>query len=296
MASIIGTNRQIATTGGTLVSNARLPKLLDFLAHIAIALLLTGCAAQQLKLTVPPDRNLSFVPPQALHELSIEYIRTRPNVSVGTYGSMSEYKKKAGIDFVDRVVLAAGEDIPPMVEDAFKKLSVGRGTRYKMTITASDAYFLNQSQIGTFNAAGRVAFSVFITDSANRRLWEMTHVLVAERTQDLSGPMRTFTDAVVHNLIAQGWIHATAEQAAAFASVEDLGALPSNSQSVRDGYRLWLTQRAPRAFVVTDDGRYNAESGGIDPTHRAISACKSRGHVKCILYAVDEKVVYVPDH
>lgn len=76
-------------------------------------------------------------------------------------------------------------------------------------------------------------------------------------------------------------------------SVEDVAALPTSNEKIKEAYRDWLQKRTPRAFVLSNNNRYNAAWGGSDPEKRALDACNARGNVICKTYAIDDKVVYV---
>ena len=262
-------------------------------ACVALALLLAGCAARQLQDSAPPNHNTSYAPPHPLQEVSFEYVRPPLEVTVSTSGPMNNYNKQAAVEFVDRVRDAA-QSVPLMVGRDLEKLSVPGGRRYKITFTPTNAWFRNQSYYTTVNAASRVVFTVALTDASQQRLWDMTYAVVAQPGDDLAEPMRNFAHAVIHNLIVQGWVPATPDQAVAFASIDDADALPTTRESVRQAYRDWLKKKTPRAFVLTDDGHFNAAWGGLDPTQKALAACHARGPVKCMLYAVDDRIVYAP--
>jgi hypothetical protein len=86
-------------------------------------------------------------------------------------------------------------------------------------------------------------------------------------------------------------------------SVDQVDAVPGLGERGRSVYRDWLTRRAPRAFVIADDGRFNATWGvrpkdpmdPRDPAERAMKQCRAAGKAGCTLYAVDDRVVYDPE-
>lgn len=260
-------------------------------AAAMLGFLLAGCAADRLKATAPMETSATYAPPRALQEVSVEYVGGSFTLISTTYGHMDSLTKSQSERLVKDILVGAGEVVPSRLREDLSSLSVGPGTRYKLTITPVRAEFLKQ---GAGNMAADVAFSVVLTDSSHQKLWEMTHVVFATWGRDLSDPMRAFSNAVMERLIVQGWIHATPSQAIAFASIDDVYALPTSREAVRDAYREWLTRQWPRAFVVADEGHYNAEWGGSDPAGRALAACRARGRVNCILYAVNDKIVYAP--
>jgi hypothetical protein len=84
--------------------------------------------------------------------------------------------------------------------------------------------------------------------------------------------------------------------------LDDVDAVPGLDERGKQGYRLWLTQKTPRAFVVASDGRWNSAWGTTpqkagdptDPAERAMALCARAGKPDCKLYAVDEKIVWQP--
>jgi hypothetical protein len=84
----------------------------------------------------------------------------------------------------------------------------------------------------------------------------------------------------------------------------NLDALPTKTDRVREIYRDWLTQKAPRAVVLAGvEGRNIFATWGVkplnpdevtDPTERALQRCLKAGHSNCKLYAVDNEIVWKP--
>jgi hypothetical protein len=84
----------------------------------------------------------------------------------------------------------------------------------------------------------------------------------------------------------------------------NLEALPTKTDRVREIYRDWLTQKAPRAVVLAGvEGRNIFATWGVkplnpdevtDPTERALQRCLKAGHSNCKLYAVDSEIVWKP--
>ena len=90
-----------------------------------------------------------------------------------------------------------------------------------------------------------------------------------------------------------------------FAKLEDVQAIPSISSNCRDRYETWLTHASPRAFAVGPKGncgytwgvrQHTAANPDLlkDPAERALVACTRLGHGDCMLYAIDDAVVWVP--
>jgi Domain of unknown function (DUF4410) len=91
--------------------------------------------------------------------------------------------------------------------------------------------------------------------------------------------------------------------ATGFANINDVDAIPWISDRGREGYRDWLTKSAPRAFAISDSGRW-VSTWGIspqnpeepkDPAERALQRCAKVNNSPCKLYAVNGSVVWVKD-
>lgn len=86
-----------------------------------------------------------------------------------------------------------------------------------------------------------------------------------------------------------------------FAAIIDVDAVPYLDERGRQGYREWLTKKLPRAFVIAPDGTWKATWGtpatlgneSPDAMQRALSRCEKRTQ-GCKVYAVDQRVVWVP--
>jgi len=84
------------------------------------------------------------------------------------------------------------------------------------------------------------------------------------------------------------------------ATVVDASRLPYAGDKMRDGYRTFLTCPLPRAFAISEGGKwwYTWSTKPIDttaptdPTERALRACEKTNSGRCFLYAVDNAVVY----
>jgi hypothetical protein len=80
---------------------------------------------------------------------------------------------------------------------------------------------------------------------------------------------------------------------AAFAAIDDLYLLPKIGDEGRDGYRRFLDGDPPRAFAVSDDGRWVRVNAVRGAARLALDRCQSYGG-RCRLYAVDDQVVWDP--
>lgn len=82
--------------------------------------------------------------------------------------------------------------------------------------------------------------------------------------------------------------------------IEDVSRLPYASEQMRERYRVFLTRPLPRAFVISEGGKWYQAWGTkvkdssipTDPSARALAECERLGAGKCFVYAVDDKVVY----
>jgi hypothetical protein len=86
------------------------------------------------------------------------------------------------------------------------------------------------------------------------------------------------------------------------APVLDVAQLPHASDKMRDGYRVFLSCPLPRAFAISEGGRWwytwstvpSDKTAPKDPSERALFNCERTNSGHCFLYAVDERVVYEP--
>jgi dienelactone hydrolase len=79
----------------------------------------------------------------------------------------------------------------------------------------------------------------------------------------------------------------------AFATVDDVAAVPFINDYGRKGYKKFLALRNPKAFVIASDGAWSAASEGDDPLKAALESC-GKAHRDCRFYAVDGHVVWPP--
>ncbi len=90
--------------------------------------------------------------------------------------------------------------------------------------------------------------------------------------------------------------------ATGFASVKDVDRLPIQDAVVIKGYNDFLNYKGPKAFAVSQDkatgwalgmmAADNKDQQARDPGERALANCRRRATTPCVLYAVDEQVVY----
>jgi hypothetical protein len=106
----------------------------------------------------------------------------------------------------------------------------------------------------------------------------------------------------LNNAIGTALQRSRPAQEKAAGGLDDVDAVPGLDERGKQGYRLWLTKKTPRAFVVASDGRWNSAWGTkplkagdpADPAERAMALCARAGKPDCKLYAVDDEVVWKP--
>jgi hypothetical protein len=77
------------------------------------------------------------------------------------------------------------------------------------------------------------------------------------------------------------------------ASIDDLHLLPNIGGEGREGYRRFLDGDSPRAFAVSESGRWVRVNAVRGAARLALDRCQSYGG-RCRLYAVDDQVVWDP--
>ena len=78
-----------------------------------------------------------------------------------------------------------------------------------------------------------------------------------------------------------------------FATLNDASKLPNTSPAARKDFQQFAASAVPRAFAVSTNGRHWAWSGNdTESIERAIERCAAKAKTSCVLYAVDERVVY----
>jgi serine protease Do len=85
-------------------------------------------------------------------------------------------------------------------------------------------------------------------------------------------------------------------------AVADASQLPYASDRMREYYRTFLTCPLPRAFAISEGGKWwyswstkpPDPTAPTDPSERALRACEKTNSGRCFLYAVDTRIVYRP--
>jgi dienelactone hydrolase len=84
-----------------------------------------------------------------------------------------------------------------------------------------------------------------------------------------------------------------APPASGYAEIEDVAALKLANAGSENSYRTFLKKRKPRAFAIAPKaGKQNYNWGGENPALAAVAACERANNETCVLYAVDDVVVW----
>ncbi len=84
-----------------------------------------------------------------------------------------------------------------------------------------------------------------------------------------------------------------APAASGYAEIEDLAALKLANAESGNSYRTFLKKRKPRDFAIAPKaGKQNYNWGGDSPALAAVAACEKANNETCVLYAVDDAVVW----
>jgi len=78
-----------------------------------------------------------------------------------------------------------------------------------------------------------------------------------------------------------------------FAALADVAAVPYLDDRGRENYRLFLSDPAPKVFVISPTGLAASFNRGFDPLGRAMRECAYRAE-HCQVYAADDDVTWVP--
>ncbi|NHN88573.1 alpha/beta hydrolase family protein [Acetobacter conturbans] len=84
-----------------------------------------------------------------------------------------------------------------------------------------------------------------------------------------------------------------APDASGYAALDDFSKLPQQNDMIRKAYRMFLSQKLPRAFIIGSDAQVIG-ANGIDPIRQALAAC-SKVTTNCRLYAYNDRVVWQPN-
>jgi hypothetical protein len=179
--------------------------------------------------------------------------------------------------------------------DKFSELTVAEliGTTPSNALAKPDAAKSTARNAGSTPPSAPVSISITPVGSNQ----EKSAVIGANSNNAASMPVISAV-APVANVSSQPSVIATG-----FANINDVDAIPFISDRGREGYREWLTKSTPRAFVISDAGRW-ISTWGInpqnpeepkDPAERALQRCAKVNNAPCKLYAVNGAVVWVKD-
>ncbi len=78
-----------------------------------------------------------------------------------------------------------------------------------------------------------------------------------------------------------------------YATLNDMAKLPNASAAARKDFQQFMASAVPRAFAVSVNSKqwaWNANDN--ESATRAVERCQAKAKASCVLYAVDERVVY----
>ncbi len=79
-----------------------------------------------------------------------------------------------------------------------------------------------------------------------------------------------------------------------YADVQDVDKVPFMKEYGKTGYKNYLLRQMPRAFAISPSGAWGWAETGDDPLSRALAICKRNTKDECMLYSVDDTVVWQP--
>ena len=123
---------------------------------------------------------------------------------------------------------------------------------------------------------------------------EVTRVFQAVKFGDLplGGTARySYPPVLELELVRGGRSRSLQVGAPAFAPIDDVSKVPMVGEEGREGYRRFLAGESPRAFAISDRGRWVRVNAGSDAARLAVERCQSYGG-RCRLYALDDRVVW----
>lgn len=79
-----------------------------------------------------------------------------------------------------------------------------------------------------------------------------------------------------------------------WADLKAIDQIPYLKDGGKKGYGVFLEKPLPRAFALSSTGAWGWAHGGEDPLGSALGHCQKNSKSPCLLYAVDEHVVWKP--
>ena len=92
-------------------------------------------------------------------------------------------------------------------------------------------------------------------------------------------------------LVPHGQAQSVRVDLPAYARIDDLSKLPQLDAEGHEGYRRFLSGDLPRAFAISDKGRWVRVNAVRGAARVAMDRCQTYGG-RCRLYAVDDEVVW----
>lgn len=89
-------------------------------------------------------------------------------------------------------------------------------------------------------------------------------------------------------------LRAHQNSASGYGDIDDVGKVPLDLTDGINNYKRFLDSGFPRAFAVSATRRHWAWNTGANDVSEALRRCAERAGHACLLYAVDETVVYSP--
>ncbi len=286
-------------------------------ALIAALLFLTGCAATVKKgpstssLRVPAEAAQKIVlnmsgPPRSSGSRDWEAFKGEWN---GSFRAIAGQLSVA-FEVQDGKAKSTGENgtLLEVYVDDYRYLSPG--ARYGFGIMTGNAYIESKIRFLDLKTGALYGEQAYNTTST---AWQGVFSAMTEKQVDAIAAEVVY-EITGRRLVAAGnagsSVTSTGKQERAvfnatglpaFAEVGDVDAVPALSLRGKDGYREWLTKPMPRAFVISEQGRWASAwkaaklrnpADPMDPTARALKHCKEGNGVNCTVYAVDDRVVF----
>jgi dienelactone hydrolase len=133
-----------------------------------------------------------------------------------------------------------------------------------------------------------VAFGRFGDDAHTFSKLPESLPIWAPRFDDFLGRLGMPNRLVHPEYLPKPWPKATG-----FAAITDVAAVPYLTDQGRALYRAYLSKPMPKAFLIAPGSLVRGQYGGFDPVQDGLAFCRKKTAV-CRVYAVDDKVVWIP--
>lgn len=99
-----------------------------------------------------------------------------------------------------------------------------------------------------------------------------------------------------------GMVSHTESSVSSDRKIDDPSLIPNATERTKAGYETFLTRPFPRVFATNGRGGWGVAWGTKpkeadapkDPAERALQNCARATHSECVVYAIDDRVVYAP--